>query len=67
VLKIRANQRVINKSLYLALGINGGSQGLLGLWLAETEEAKFWLSVLTEESRLGRHPDCVCGRSQGLP
>ena len=38
VLKIRANQRVINKSLYLALGINmEGHKELLGLWLAETE------------------------------
>lgn len=49
VLKIRHNKRVINKSLYLALGINlEGRKELLGLWLAETEGAKFWLSVLTE-------------------
>ena len=49
VLKIRENKRVINKSLYLALGINmEGQKELLGLWLAETEGAKFWLSVLTE-------------------
>lgn len=49
VLKIRHNKRVINKSMYLALGINlDGHKELLGLWLAETEGAKFWLSVLTE-------------------
>ncbi len=37
MLKIRTNQRVINKSLYLALGINmEGHKALLGLWLAET-------------------------------
>ena len=49
VLKIRQNQRVINKSLYLALGVNlQGHKELLGLWLAENEGAKFWLSVLTE-------------------
>ncbi|MDR7019146.1 transposase-like protein [Aeromonas salmonicida] len=54
VLKIRANQRVINKSLYLALGINmEGHKELLGLWLAETEGAKFWLSVLTELKNCG--------------
>lgn len=54
VLKIRANQRVINKSLYLALGINmEGHKELLGLWLAETEGAKFWLSVLTELKNRG--------------
>ena len=49
VLKIRHNQRVINKSLYLALGVDiEGHKQLLGMWLAETEGAKFWLSVLTE-------------------
>lgn len=49
VLKIRQDKRVINKSLYLALGVNmEGHKELLGLWLAETEGAKFWLSVLTE-------------------
>ncbi len=54
MLKIRENQRVINKSLYLALGINmEGHKELLGLWLAETEGAKFWLSVLTELKNRG--------------
>ena len=49
VLKIRHNKRVVNKSMYLALAINLAEQKeLLGLWLAETEGAKFWLSVLTE-------------------
>ena len=49
VLKIRQDKRVINKSLYLALGINmTGHKELLGMWLAETEGAKFWLSVFTE-------------------
>ena len=54
VLKIRHNKRVINKSMYLALGINmEGQKELLGLWLAETEGAKFWLSVLTELKNRG--------------
>mgnify|MGYP001070057245 FL=1 len=49
VVKIRQNKRVINKSIYLALGVNlDGNKEVLGLWLAETEGAKFWLSVLTE-------------------
>ena len=49
VLKIRHNQRVINKSLYIALGVDiEGQKQLLGMWLAESEGAKFWLSVLTE-------------------
>lgn len=54
VLKIRQNNRVINKSMYLALGINmSGHKELLGMWLAETEGAKFWLSVLTELKNCG--------------
>ena len=54
VLKIRQDKRVINKSVYLALGINlEGHKELLGLWLAETEGAKFWLSVLTELQQRG--------------
>lgn len=49
VVKVRQNKRVINKSIYLALGVNlDGNKEVLGLWLAETEGAKFWLSVLTE-------------------
>ena len=49
MLKIRQDKRVINKSVYLALGVNlEGHKELLGLWLAETEGSKFWLSVLTE-------------------
>lgn len=48
VLKIRQDKRVINKCLYLALGINmDGHKELLGLWLAESEGAEFWLSVLS--------------------
>lgn len=49
VIKIRDNLRVINKSIYLALGVNmDGKKDLLGLWMSENEGAKFWLSVLTE-------------------
>jgi len=48
VLKVRQNQQVIKKSFYLALGINlEGRKELLGMWISETEGAKFWLSVLT--------------------
>ena len=49
VVKVRQDKRVINQSIYLALGINlDGQKELLGMWLSETEGAKFWLSVLTE-------------------
>ena len=49
VVKIRDNLRVVNKSIYLALGVNlEGKKELLGLWISDNEGAKFWLSVLTE-------------------
>jgi len=54
VLKIRQDNRVIRKSIYLALGINlDGQKELLGLWISETEGAKFWLSVLTDLQNRG--------------
>lgn len=54
VVKIRQDKRVINKSIYLALGINlEGQKELLGMWLSENEGAKFWLSVLTELQNRG--------------
>ena len=54
VLKIRQDKQVINKAVYLALGVNlEGHKELLGLWLAENEGAKFWLNVLTELQNRG--------------
>lgn len=54
VLKVRQDSRVINKSVFLALGINiEGQKELLGMWLAENEGAKFWLNVLTELKNRG--------------
>ena len=54
VLKVRQDSRVINKSVFLALGIKiEGQKELLGMWLAENEGAKFWLNVLTELKNRG--------------
>lgn len=54
VVKIRQDKQVINKSIFLALGINlEGHKELLGMWLAENEGAKFWLNVLTELQNRG--------------
>jgi len=54
VLKIRQDKQVINKAIYLALGVNmEGHKELLGMWLSENEGAKFWLSVLTELQNRG--------------
>ena len=54
VVKVPDNQRVVNKAIFVALGINlSGNKELLGLWLAENEGAKFRLSVLTELKNQG--------------
>ena len=54
VVKVRQNGGVINKAVFLALGINTeGQKELLGMWLAENEGAKFWLNVLTELKNRG--------------
>ena len=47
--KVRHNSTVINKAVYLAIGITwDGAKEVLGMWIAETEGAKFWLQVVTE-------------------
>jgi putative transposase len=52
--KVRDNGTVRNKAVYLALGINlSGEKELLGLWIAQTEGAKFWLQVVTELKNRG--------------
>jgi transposase-like protein len=44
-----ANGRVSPHTIYVAIGVNlAGHKELLGLWLAESEGAKFWLSCLTD-------------------
>jgi len=54
VVRSRASGVVENKSVYLALGINmDGEKELLGLWMAQTEGAKFWLSVMNELQNRG--------------
>lgn len=54
VVKSREEGRVRNKSVYLALGVNmEGHKELLGLWIANTEGAKFWLGVVNELKNRG--------------
>jgi putative transposase len=49
-----ASGRVSQHTVYVALGVNlEGKKELLGLWLAETEGAKFWLSCLTDLQNRG--------------
>lgn len=54
VVKVRHEGRVVNKVVYLALGVSlTGHKELLGIWMAQTESAKFWLSVLTDLQNRG--------------
>jgi putative transposase len=52
--KVRDNGMVRAKAVYLALGVNmDGEKELLGIWIAQTEGAKFWLQVVTELKNRG--------------
>ena len=52
--KIRDSGHVINKAVYMALGVNlDGNKEVLGLWIAKEEGAKFWLKVVTEIKNRG--------------
>ena len=54
VVKVRDNGIVRNKAIYLALGVTlEGRKEVLGLWVSQTEGAKFWLHVLTELKNRG--------------
>ncbi len=45
VVKVKQDKRIINKAVYLALGINlDGLKDILGMWISENEGTKFWLN-----------------------
>lgn len=55
-LKIRDDGMVRNKAVYLALGIDAhGNKDVLGMWIEQTEGAKFWLKVFNELRNRGVH------------
>jgi transposase-like protein len=52
--KIRTDGLVVNKAVYLALGIDAnGERDVLGLWIEQTEGSKFWLKVFNELKNRG--------------
>ncbi|AZQ11489.1 IS256 family transposase [Shewanella khirikhana] len=62
VVRSRDSGALENKHVYLALGINlDGEKELLGLWMAQTEGAKFWLSVVTELKNRGFQDILIAG------
>lgn len=49
VFKVRENSKVVNKTVYIAVGLRqDGMKEVLGLWLGKNESAAFWMSVLTD-------------------
>jgi len=47
--KVRDEGTVKNKAIYLALGVRrDGTRDVLGLWIEQTEGAKFWLRVVND-------------------
>lgn len=54
VFKVREDSKVINKTIYLAIGLRrDGLKEVMGLWLGKSESASFWLGVLTEMKSRG--------------
>jgi putative transposase len=52
--KIRDEGTVLNKAVYMALGVRrDGTRDVLGLWIEQTEGAKFWRGVVTELKNRG--------------
>ena len=49
VFKVRESGKVVNKTVYLCVGLNQkGYKEVLGMWLGKTESSSFWMSVLTD-------------------
>jgi putative transposase len=48
-IKVRDEGTVRNKAVYIALGVRpDGTKEVLGLWIEQSEGAKFWLRVMNE-------------------
>jgi transposase-like protein len=64
--KIRDEGAVRNKAVYLALGVlRDGTREILGLWIEQTEGAKFWMKVFSDLKSRGCH-DILIAVTDGL-
>jgi transposase-like protein len=64
--KIRDEGTVRSKAIYLALAmVPGGGRDILGIWIEQTEGAKFWLKVFTDLKTRGCH-DILIAVTDGL-
>lgn len=70
VVKVRDQGVVGNKSIHIAIGLRfDGTKEVLGLWIEQTEGAKFWLRVLAELKQRGVEDIlfCCCDGLKGFP
>lgn len=70
VVKVRDDGVVRNKAVYLALGVTvHGTKEVLGLWIEQSEGAKFWLKVVNELKTRGVKDILVacCDGLKGFP
>lgn len=64
--KMRDEGTVRNKAVYLALGVlRDGTREILGLWIEQTEGAKFWMKVFSDLKSRGCH-DILIAVTDGL-
>ena len=64
--KIREDAVVRSKAVYLALGVlPDGSRDILGIWIENTEGAKFWMKVFNDLKTRGVH-DILISVTDGL-
>jgi putative transposase len=69
-IKVRDNGTVVNKAAHLVVGVDvDGFKQVLGIWIQETEGAKFWLRVLTDLRQRGLRDALIvcCDGLTGLP
>ena len=59
--KVREEGRVITKAVYMVLGRRmDGTKELLGMYLGQSESAKFWMQVLSDLQVRGVHDILIC-------
>ena len=59
--KVRHEGRIVSKAAYVVIGVDlEGMKEVLGIWIGESESAKFWLSVLSEIKSRGTQDVLLC-------
>lgn len=68
--KVRDDHRIVTKAAYICLGVDmDGYKDILGIWIGESEGAKFWLSVCNDLNNRGVKDICIACMDglRGLP